>query len=151
MIMAPRLAASPAPDGFTEVRAWPLRTLDDLAVLRADLVASLPPAPGGRPSLEEIPESVLLVACELATNALQHGDGAALVRLSARPDGFLLEVQDRKPSTAPRIDEGSTRGGGGFGMQLVVRLADAVGWFTTDGAKHVWARFRVRAAAPAVV
>ncbi|PFG41544.1 histidine kinase-like protein [Isoptericola jiangsuensis] len=149
--MAPRLATAPAPADFAEVRSWPLLTLEDLAVLRADLVASLPPSPGGRPSLEEIPESVLLVASELATNALQHGEGPVLVRLAARTDEFLLDVQDRTPAVAPRIDQGSTRGGGGFGMQLVVKLADEVGWYTTQDSKHVWARFRVRTKAPAAV
>lgn len=143
-----------APEGFEEVRAWPLAAVDELAVLREDLDAALPGGP--RTSLEEVPESVVLVASELATNALRHGRGPAIVRLAARagrsedsPEGspereLLLEVIDRAPERAPELAARRRPGPGGFGLQLAARLADELGWYRTARAKHVWARFTVR-------
>lgn len=139
-----RITAAPAPDGFHEVRSWPLLTLDQLALLRNDLGAALP---AGGDNLEDVPECVLLVASELATNAIEHGGGPATVRLLAGDGEYLLDVADRSPQHRPQIS--STPGGdGGFGLMLAARLADAVGWYATRAGKHVWARFAVQNDAP---
>lgn len=139
--------AAPAPHGFREVRSWPLLTIDQLPALRGDLGATLPAAEG--PGLGEVPEAVVLVASELATNAIEHGDGPAAVRLLAKDGELLLDVADRATTTEPRItrDPSAT---GGFGLMLAARLADAVGWYATRAGKHVWARFTVRAPEPSL-
>ncbi len=128
------------------MRAWPLLTIDDLALVRQDLGTTLPGVPGA--SLEDVPESVVLVASELATNALLHGGGPVTVRLFERAGEYLLDVVDRAPDSAPQIAAARPVGGGGFGLRLASRLADAIGWYPTPNGKHVWARFTVRSRTP---
>jgi anti-sigma regulatory factor (Ser/Thr protein kinase) len=140
--------AAPAPEGFREIGAWPLLTVEELTAVRDQLGSSLPSC---GTSLEDIPEAVLLVASELATHALRHGEGPALIRLSSRDGSYLLDVADRSPESTPEISEMRAPGQGGFGLRLVARLADAAGWYRTGGAKHVWATFTVRVGEPALV
>lgn len=146
MVVHPTFPVAPAPRGFGEVRSWPLLAVEELAVLRDDLGATLPGA--ARRSLEEVPESVVLVASELATNALRHAGRPATVRLYQRADEYLLEVVDRAPGRRPEPVAGRPGGQGGFGLLLAARLADEVGWYSTATAKHVWARFTARTTAP---
>ncbi|MGF0114816.1 ATP-binding protein [Promicromonospora sp. Marseille-Q5078] len=141
-------SATHVPEGFREVRSWPLFTIDDLSALRDQLGTTLPGGP--RASLEEVPESVVMVASELATNALCHGRGPVTVRLSARGDELLLEVVDRDPEHGPQIVSARPVGEGGFGLLLAARLADETGWWRTRQAKHVWARFTVHANVPSL-
>ncbi|ROS75463.1 ATP-binding protein [Cellulomonas sp. PhB143] len=140
--------AARAPEGFREVRSWPLFTVDELTALRVELGSTLPGGP--RVSIEDVPESVVLVASELATNALSHGRGPATVRLCECDGEILLDVVDRAPDRAPEIASGRPTGQGGFGLRLAARLADEVGWYRTPHAKHVWARFTVRVGARSV-
>lgn len=118
-------------------------------MLRDDLGATLPAVPRAR--LEDVPESVILVASELATNALSYAGLPATVRLLERDGEYLIEVVDPAPDRAPVPVGGGPTGQGGFGLLLVARLADEVGWFRTATAKHVWARFAVRAAQPCLM
>ncbi|WP_407319777.1 ATP-binding protein [Isoptericola halotolerans] len=124
------------------MRSWPLLAVDELAGIRDDLGAVIPGRPGTR--LEGVPESVMLVASELATNALSYAGEPALVRLSARDGEYLLEVVDRATDRVPERVADRPSGQGGFGLLLAARLADTIGWFRTATAKHVWARFTVR-------
>jgi hypothetical protein len=135
------LPEAQAPRGFREVRSWPLLAVEELTMLRDDLGVLMPGRPGAR--LEDVPESVILVASELATNALSYAGGPALVRLSARDGEYLLEVTDRAPDRVPERAADRPTGQGGFGLLLAARLADSVGWYRTETAKHVWARFTV--------
>ncbi len=137
-----------APHGFREVRSWPLLELEELALIRDDLCATLPGRERSR--LEDVPESVVLVASELATNALSYAGQPAVVRLSERDGEYLLEVVDRAPDRIPGAVGGGPSGQGGFGLLLAARLADEVGWYRTATAKHVWARFVVRARQPSM-
>jgi anti-sigma regulatory factor (Ser/Thr protein kinase) len=137
-----------APEGFREIGAWPLLAVDELTAVRTELGNFLPVC---GTTLEDVPESVLLVASELATNALRHGQGPALIRLSAHEGRYLLDVVDRAPDTTPEIDGDRPVGQGGFGLRLAARLADEVGWYCTDGAKHVWATFTARVGEPSLV
>lgn len=137
-----------APHGFREVRSWPLLELEELALIRDDLCATLPGRERSR--LEDVPESVVLVASELATNALSYAGQPAVVRLSERDGEYLLEVVDRAPDRIPGAVGGGPSGQGGFGLLLAARLADEVGWYRTAAAKHVWARFVVRSRQPSM-
>ncbi|MDO8149909.1 ATP-binding protein [Isoptericola sp. b408] len=145
--MDPRITAAPAPYGFREVRSWPLLTIEQLPALRGDLEANLPTAESA--SLDAVPEAIVLVASELATNAIEHGDGPAAVRLLERDGELLLDVADRASGTTPRITTDPCASGG-FGLVLAARLADAVGWYATQAGKHVWARFTVETREPSL-
>ncbi|WP_418275337.1 ATP-binding protein [Isoptericola jiangsuensis] len=142
------IPAAPVPEGFQEIGSWPLLSMDELTAVRGQIGGSLPSC---GTTLEDIPESILLVASELATNALRHGQGPALVRLSVRGGTYLLDVVDRAPGVTPEIAAGRPTGQGGFGLRLASRLADEVGWSCTEGAKHVWATFTARIGEPSLV
>ncbi|WP_029251687.1 ATP-binding protein [Paraoerskovia marina] len=142
------MTLGPTPAGFRELRSWPLLSVDDLAVVRQDLASTLPQSPGA--SLEEVPESVVLVVSELATNALRHGGGPVSVHLSERSGEVLVDVVDRAPDVAPQFVDGRPVGGGGFGLRLAARLADQLGWYATDTGKHVWAQFSVSSKMPSL-
>ncbi len=136
-------AHAAVPPGFVEIGAWPLRTLADLATLREGLHRMLTgaPLPADR-ALEATPERVVLVASELATNALRHGlpdAGAAAQRRPRARRGRRRPLAGRPGRRGPAV-----AGRGRFGLVLAQRASTAVGWFRAGtGEKHVWARFDV--------
>jgi PAS domain S-box-containing protein len=84
--------------------------------------------------------SAELVVSELVANAVLHGWGHVLLRLDDTEDGLRIEVEDANP--APPVTTDGHRGRvGGFGMQIVERLADW-GWRPAGTGKVVWARIR---------
>jgi serine/threonine-protein kinase RsbW len=110
-----------------------LRTLRE-AVHRA-VMARRPSA-----DVDDLVERLVLVATELAGNALRHGRPPTVVAL-LRADGHLIvDVVDHDPQSAPVVVQ-RPLGAGGLGLQLTERLAEQVGWYPTDSGKHVWARF----------
>jgi len=126
------------PDGwFDEVERWHLENLSDLRPMRAALRDHL--AANSPSSVEDgLPDRLLLVANELASNALRHGRGEAVVVLGRGDAGWLLDVMDlaveRDPS--PAVDR--TPGEGGYGLYLVAELAASMGWYHDGEHKHVW-------------
>jgi anti-sigma regulatory factor (Ser/Thr protein kinase) len=80
-------------------------------------------------------DDVLLVVTELATNALQHGGGHPLLRLSAGPGGVRVEVFDDDPAPPVRRVAGP---GGGWGLALVDRLSPEWGSARHGHGKVVW-------------
>jgi hypothetical protein len=138
------VAHATVPPGFVEIGAWPLHGLGDLATLREGLHRMLTggPLPADR-ALEATPERVVLVASELATNALRHGLPPTVVRLLSDGRELVVDVVDHSPEV-PVVAGRRSPGAGGFGLVLAQRAATAVGWFRAGtGEKHVWARFDV--------
>ncbi len=83
----------------------------------------------------------VLLASELATNAVRHARSPVTVWLGRRPDRIVLSVEDdsREPATVrhPRLmDEG------GRGLELVDALADSWGEKEMPAGKLVWAEIR---------
>ncbi|WP_163010606.1 ATP-binding protein [Streptomyces dangxiongensis] len=79
-----------------------------------------------------------LLVSELITNAIRHGAGSPLIRVTW--NGRLLRIavsdhSDRRPRTRPT---GSTEPGG-FGLQLLERLAQRWGVTPHHPGKTVWA------------
>lgn len=74
-------------------------------------------------------EDLVLIAHELATNAVRHGGGQGRLRMWADGDGLHCRVTDEGPgmpsATPPAVrpDPGSA---GGRGMWLVTRFADGL-------------------------
>lgn len=81
-----------------------------------------------------------LVVSELVANAVLHGWGQVSLRLYDTGDGLRIEVEDSNP-TPPVTTDGHPGRIGGFGMQIVERLADW-GWRPSRGGKLVWAKVR---------
>ncbi len=130
------------PEEFERLARWVLDGPNQLSGLRAGLTRSLRGAgaeySGG---LTGVADQMVLVASELATNALVHGLPPTLVDLMATDDEFLLDVIDHAPDEAPELAEGRPIGHGGLGLQIAARMAMDVGWFTEGTGKHVWATF----------
>jgi serine/threonine-protein kinase RsbW len=132
------------PPAVTELTRWVLDAPAELTSLRASLHRAITgealPENG---SLDDVPEKVVLVATELATNALRHGLPPTIVRLGRVDDHFVLDVADHDPTEAPEYAEDRAPGAGGLGLYLARKLSLDMGWYVTDGTKHVWAEFPV--------
>ena len=136
------LAASVPPDRFTAVRSWSLDSVTDLSRVRRELLSEVT-ARHADPQdlLAQVPENMVLVASELATNALEHGLPPTILSLLSDGTDYLLDVCDADLHSTPVLAGERPVGAGGFGLLIARRLSQAVGWYTTDTTKHVWAVF----------
>ncbi|MFI5495299.1 ATP-binding protein [Actinoplanes sp. NPDC051859] len=131
-----------SPPRMTELQRWVLDSPTQLKVLRASLHKALTGqvlAEGA--ALDEVPEKVVLVATELATNALRHGLPPTIVRLGRAGDRFVLDVADHSPEAPPEYSVGRPLGAGGLGLQLAKQFSLDMGWYVENDTKHVWAEF----------
>ncbi|MCL2593901.1 MAG: SpoIIE family protein phosphatase [Promicromonosporaceae bacterium] len=90
--------------------------------------------------------SAELVVSELVANGVLHGWGSVELRLFDTDDGLRIEVEDANPAP-PITTDGHPNKVGGFGMQIVERLADW-GWRPAGSGKIVWAKIRPQASTP---
>ncbi len=128
------------PHGFSELWCQELRSLAELARLRARLRAALTGHPlVERPEREHWSERLVLIADELSSNALRHGRAPVATALSRSGDEWLIAVSDASMDVPPTPAEGRDPGLGGFGLYLVADLAVRHGWSRVRGAKTVWA------------
>ncbi|MCL2464933.1 MAG: ATP-binding protein [Micrococcales bacterium] len=137
-----------APPADARLGVWTLESTADLRMLRAELRAVLHRAYlahlAGHVGAPRAPRTspAVLVASELATNALRHGIPPVVVVLSRCGGAELLDVVDGSVDTVPTFAARRPIGEGGIGLHLVGRLADDVGWYAQGGRKHVWALLR---------
>lgn len=138
------LPVSRPPANFVPVRSWRLDSLDGLSALRRELGEVLGQAVNGpHVGLAQTPEKVVLVASELATNALEHGLPPTVVSLSRDDDLWLLDIADHERGVPPVYAGERIPGAGGMGLHLARQLALDVGWYTTQTTKNVWVTFPV--------
>lgn len=141
------LPSSQPPSGFTRVGEWALDTPAGLSGLRAGLFRALTGrAVSGSSGLGSVPDRMVLVASELATNALKHGRPPTTVVLFRDGEECLLVVSDHDPDTVPVLAEPREPGEGGHGLRLAHKLSLEVGWFVAGDRKHIWATFPVAGA-----
>ncbi|MBM7078013.1 ATP-binding protein [Micromonospora humida] len=137
-----QLLTSPPPPQAAELRRWELADPADLRTLRASLHEALT---GERlldgQRMDEVPELIVLVATELATNALKHGIPPTIVRLLAVDDSLILDVADHDLSSIPELADTRPMGAGGRGLQIAMAVSLKVGWYATDRTKNIWASF----------
>ena len=132
--------SAPLPSGFHEHWCHELYTLAELAKLRARLRATLTGSPTVvHPEREHWSERLVLVADELASNALRHGGAPVAAALSSAGDQWLLAVSDPSLEVPPMPARGRDPGLGGFGLYLVADLSVRHGWARDRGTKTVWA------------
>lgn len=91
--------------------------------------------------LDGVPENMILVVTELATNALSHASPPTVVELRRAGLTFILDVTDHAPHIVPELRQSRVTDVGGRGLQLAQELALDLGWYVRDGVKHVWAEF----------
>jgi|SRR3954463_16516760 serine/threonine-protein kinase RsbW len=130
-----------------QVRQWVLDNPTELKNLRSSLYAALTGRPilGGH--LDDVPEKMVLVATELATNALRHGRPPTIVTLYRTAVSSVLDVADHDPEILPEFADARPAGAGGLGLRLAREFALDIGWFVSDTTKHVWAEFPLTTAA----
>jgi anti-sigma regulatory factor (Ser/Thr protein kinase) len=135
------------PDIDEEIARWTLDQPPELAAVRTALHRVLRDRlPGSTDDLEDLAERLVIVATELAGNALRHARPPTVVVL-LRADGHLIvDVIDSEPGSGPAVDSQRRPGEGGLGLPLAEHLAEDVGWFTAGRRKHVWAQFTIRPA-----
>lgn len=80
-------------------------------------------------------DDALLIVTELATNALRHGRGSPVLRLSVGAAHVRIEVFDDEPKPPVRRQAGAD---GGWGLALVERLSLAWGSASHGRGKVVW-------------
>lgn len=136
------LESARPPERFTPVRQWSLDSVTDLSRVRSELLREVTAAHAApQLRLGQVPENMVLVASELATNALQHGHPPTVLSLHSDNTDYLLDVCDANLDGTPVFAGERPSGAGGFGLVIARRLSQDVGWYTTETAKHVWAIF----------
>jgi len=136
------LRTSPPPPKARELNAWVLNTTAELRLLRTNLHEALTghPMVAGE-SLDDIPEHMVLVATELATNGIRHGRPPTVVRLLCTDDEFVLDVADHDLENLPELVDTRPVHAGGRGLLIARSFSLEVGWYATEQTKHIWASF----------
>ncbi|HZI98115.1 MAG TPA: ATP-binding protein [Actinomycetales bacterium] len=122
--------------------SWTLDATDQLHVVREGLRAEIgnSKGPTAHPfALADPTERVLLVATELAGNALRHAAPPVEVHLSRSAGGWIVLVTDSRPQLPPRPAASPTKDGGGRGLVIVDTLSVGTGWSPDGDSKSVWA------------
>ena len=88
--------------------------------------------------LDEVVHTATLLATELTTNAIVHGQHPVELRLRLNRDRLVVEAADAGQHM-PRRRRAGTYDEGGRGLHLVATLADRWGFRATDDGKVVWA------------
>jgi serine/threonine-protein kinase RsbW len=133
------LTESRPPESFELVRMWVLDSTEELSGLRMGLLRELAAETGPAAVLDEVADDMVLIATELATNALTYGLPPTQVRLLHTGHAYLLDITDHDTDAVPYVSGERALGHGGFGLRIALRLALDVGWYTDDDVKHVWA------------
>lgn len=138
------LPISRPPGGFAPVRSWALASTAQLRTLRHQLADEIGAGTSSaRQDLEATPDKLVLIATELAANALTHGLPPTIVTLSRTDTQWLLDVADHDPESEPVYAGARITGAGGLGLHLARQLSLEVGWYTTERTKNIWATFPV--------
>jgi hypothetical protein len=128
------------PAAFQLTETWVLESPRELSALRSAIAGAITGDGTGSPrELDQVADNMVLIASELATNALRHGFPPTVVRLLRRGATFLLDVEDHDQAGRPYLAGERPAGDGGLGLQIAKRLALDVGWYISDTGKHVWA------------
>nr|KEP24004.1 hypothetical protein DA06_00600 [Georgenia sp. SUBG003] len=135
-------AESYPPQDYEVAAHWLLDRSEHLSTFRADLTHALRERGAAySDGLSGVADRMVLVASELATNAIVHALPPTRVRLLEGAEEFVLDVIDHAPEVPPEISEGRELGEGGAGLKIAQRVALEVAWYADGSAKHVWARF----------
>jgi serine/threonine-protein kinase RsbW len=140
-----RLTTGPPANSGDRCGSWPLQLAPQLTKVRASVEAlargryAHPSLDAPEPSLLGVLERLALVVSELGGNALRHAHAPVTVSLSRLPRGWLLNVSDGDPDTAPLVEPAEGDQGRRHGLQVVSIVSADVGWYAEDGHKHVWA------------
>ncbi|MFE7574867.1 ATP-binding protein [Streptomyces sp. NPDC057521] len=103
----------------------------------------------GVPLNDDMADAIRLVASELITNAVVHGEGPVTVTLYHRPGRLVIDVHDDNPA-APQTSCAQADDENGRGLALIELLASRCAWEPAGQGKRVWAEIALPRAAPAI-
>lgn len=112
------------PDDLSAAGAARVRVADDLRR------RGVPDAAAG---------DLVLIASELAANAIRHGSPPALLRLDYSDERVRVTVSNHGSASDPRILDATDEAGHGRGLAMVQSLSDAMGWDRDGERLDVWA------------
>ena len=104
------LTAGPPANPGERCGSWPLQLAPQLTKVRASVEElarrryAHPSLDAPEPSLLGVLERLALVVSELGGNALRHAQAPVTISLSRLPRGWLLNVSDGDPATAPLVE-----------------------------------------------
>ncbi|MEU4427685.1 ATP-binding protein [Actinoplanes sp. NPDC024001] len=140
-----QLQFSPPPPQAELLHVWVLNSQEELRGLRLALQQALSDYTSTAiERLADVPDRMVLVATELATNAIKYGRPPTEVRLLHTDDQFVVEVVDGDVSTVPELVDTRPVNAGGRGLLIAQSFSLNVGWYATETTKNVWAAFPMR-------
>ncbi|MFG2489878.1 ATP-binding protein [Streptomyces caniferus] len=101
----------------------------------------------GVPLDDETADAIRLVASELISNAVVHGEGPVTVALYHQPGRLVIDILDDNPM-APQTSYAQADDESGRGLALVELLASRCAWEPAGQGKRVWAEIALPRAAP---
>lgn len=139
------IRTSPPPPHAEQLRVWTLTDTGELRLLRASLQQELTNHPLlAAEDRDDILDRIVLVATELATNAIRHGIPPTEVRLLRNSEYLVLDVADRDLTRIPELADTRPLHAGGRGLMLARSFSLDVGWYATEDSKHIWATFPIK-------
>jgi serine/threonine-protein kinase RsbW len=132
------------PARTAQLGRWTLETFGELRLLRAALCQALieQRMPDGTVR-ETLTERIMIVANELAANAMKYAKPPATVALFRTETTFIVDVSDNDPWVAPQFAEERHPGAGGLGLRMTSKLSLDMGWYLDGGTKCVWAQVAI--------
>ena len=88
---------------------------------------------------DDVVDDLVLIASELAANAVRHGSPPLGLRLDGGADRVRVTVSNHGDGPDPRIVAADTDSGHGRGLAMVEQMADGVGWARDGDRLDVWA------------
>ena len=137
--------ASRPPSDAVELHVWVLGDASQVSCLGAALLSAVhdqvPVAAAF--TFGAVLDKMVLVATELADNAVERGSPPIIVRVYRCKPDLILDIADHDTQMLPEFAGARPAGAGGVGLRLAQRYALTVGWYVTDDTRHIWARFPI--------
>jgi serine/threonine-protein kinase RsbW len=99
---------------------------------------------GRRGVPDDVVDDLVLIASELAANAIRHGSPPAVLELHYDQDRIRVVVSNHGNAPDPRVLTADPDAGHGRGLAIVESLADDVGWSRDGERLDVWADRQLR-------
>ena len=86
---------------------------------------------------------LVLIASELAANAVRHGEPPISLRVESGADRVRITVTNHGDGPDPRVVVADPEAGHGRGLAMVEELASDVGWTREGDRLDVWAQLAI--------
>ncbi len=93
---------------------------------------------------DEVVDDAVLIASELAANAIRHGEPPASLSLEYRDNRVRISVHDSGRGPGPQVQEPSDTAGSGRGLAMIQQIGVDHGWDRDEDGLTVWAELELR-------